>query len=353
MNKRIAGFLITLLLIVVGLVSYRLYLNSKKEKEAASGNRGRGGTTVYGQVVSGREFSDYLSLTGTIEPNEIVDLRAEVSGLIEEINFKEGTHVNAGQVLLRINDTELRAQLAQAETRNDLAKENERRAKLLLEKEAISQEEYDITSADYRTTYSQIQLIQAQIDKTILRAPFSGMIGLRKISKGGYITPTAEIAQLVNTSQLKVDFSVPEKYASKVRINNTIRISVQGDSATYAARIYAVEPILEASTRTLRVRAMIDNVKEGLIPGLFVNIIFPLERLQDAILIPAEALIPVQNGKTVFVLKEGKAREILVESGARTNDDVLITKGLFVGDTVLTSGVMSLRDGSPVNVSLR
>lgn len=353
MNRKIGIFLLALLLIVIGLVSYRLYLNSEKEKEIASGNRARGGATVYGQVVEGREFADYLSLTGTIEPNEVVDLRAEVSGLIEAINFNEGTSVNAGQVLLRINDTELRAQLAQAETRNALAKENERRAKLLLEKEAISHEEYDIASAEYRTTSSQIQLINAQIDKTVLKAPFSGVIGLRKISKGGYITPTSEIAQLVNTSQLKVDFSVPEKYATKVKINSTIRISVQGDTALHEARIYAIEPILEANTRTLRVRAMVDNNKKNLIPGLFVNIIFPLERLDNAILIPTEALIPIQNGKTVFVLKDGKAKEIVVESGARNNDDVLITQGLHIGDTVLTSGVMSLRDGSPVKVSLR
>lgn len=353
MNKRVAGFLILLLLVVVGLVTYRLYLNKAKEKETSSGNRTRGGATVYAQVVSGREFSDYLSLTGTIEPNEVVDLRTEVSGLIEEINFSEGGRIKAGQVLLRINDTELQAQLAQANTRNALAKENERRAKLLLEKDAISQEEYDIANADYRTTEAQVELIQAQIDKTVLRAPFSGTIGLRKISKGGYVTPASEIAQLVNTNQLKVGFSVPEKYATKVKTNNIVRISIEGDTVLYEARVYAIEPMLEANTRTLDVRAMIDNTNQSLIPGLFVNIIFPLERQQNAILIPAEALIPVQNGKTVFVLKEGKAREILVESGARTNKEILITKGLFVGDTVLTSGMMSLRDGSPVNVTLR
>jgi membrane fusion protein (multidrug efflux system) len=352
MSKRIVSFLGLVLLIVIGLVAYRLYSNSENDK-TTSGTTGRGKATVYGQIVTGREFSDYLSLTGTIEPNEVVELRAEVSGLIEEINFQEGTHVNAGQVLLRINDKELQAQLAQAETKNALAKENERRAKLLLEKEAISQEEYDVASADYRTTDSQVQLIKAQIDKTVLRAPFAGMIGLRKISKGGYITPTSDIAQLVNTSQLKVDFSVPEKYATKVKKGRPVSISVQNDTVLHAAYVYAIEPILEASTRTLRVRAMIDNSKENLIPGLFVNIVFPMDQLEDAILIPAEALIPVQNGKTVFVMKDGKAREILVESGARTNDDVLITKGLFIGDTVLTSGVMSLREGSSVNVTLR
>lgn len=353
MNKRIAIFLGTLLLIVVALVSYRLYVNKKSEEKVASGNTRGTGATVYGQVVVGSEFSDYLSLTGTIEPNEVVDLRVEISGLIEEINFNEGTRVNAGQVLLRINDHELKAQLAQARTRKSLTAENERRAKLLLEKEAISQEEYDVALAEFRTTEAQIQLVEAQIAKTVLRAPFSGVVGLRKISKGGFVAPTSEIAQLVNTSQLKVDFSVPEKYASKVRTNTIVHIAIEGDSATHDARIYAIEPMLEASTRTLRVRALVDNANQKLIPGLFVNVIFPLETLRDAILIPAEALIPVQNGKTVFVLKDGKAREIQVQSGARTNDNVLITQGLFIGDTVLTSGVMSLRDGSPVKVTLR
>src|SRR5690606_17175787 len=145
----------------------------------------------------------------------------------------------------------------------------------------------------------------------------------------------------------------PEKYVSKVKVNNTVRISIQGDSTLYEARVYAIEPILEANTRTLSVRAIVDNNNDNLIPGLFVNIIFQLERLENAVLIPTEALIPIQNGKTVFVLKDGKAREIVVESGARNNDDILITKGVHVGDTVLTSGVMSLRDGNPVKVSLR
>lgn len=353
MNRRVVIFLVTLLLIVLALISYRLYLNSKNEKEIASPTTRGGGVNVYGEVVHGSEFSDYLSLTGTIEPNEVVDLRVEISGLVEQINFNEGTRVGAGQVLLRINDNELQAQLAQARTRKSLTAENERRAKLLLEKEAISQEEYDVALAEYKTTEAQIQLVEAQIAKTVLRAPFSGVIGLRKISKGGYVSPTSEIAQLVNTSQLKLDFSIPEKYATTVKKNSIVHINVDGDSTTYDARIYAIEPILEASTRTLRVRALIDNSDSKLIPGLFVNITFPLETLNDAILIPAEALIPVQNGKMVFVMKEGKARQIQVQSGARSHDRVLITEGLFVGDTVLTSGVMSLRDGSPVNVTIR
>src|SRR5690606_23675155 len=200
--------------------------------------------------------------------------------------------------------------------------------------------EYDVALAEYKTTEAQIQLVEAQIAKTVLRAPFSGVIGFRKISKGGYVSPTSEIAQLVNTSQLKLDFSIPEKYATTVKKNSIVHINVDGDSTTYDARIYAIEPILLASSRTLRVRALVDNSDSKLIPGLFVNITFPLEPLNDAILIPAEALIPVQNGKMVFVMKEGKARRIQEQSGARYNDIVLINEGLFIYGTIFPSGVM-------------
>lgn len=353
MNLRVVFFLLALLFLVLAMVAYRIYLNNKNEKEIKSMSSRGTGATIYGEIVRGEEFSDYLSLTGTIEPNEVVDLRVEISGLVEQINFNEGSRVSEGQVLLQINNNELQAQLAQANTRKSLTEENERRAKLLLEKEAISQEEYDVALAEFRTTEAQIRLVEAQIDKTVLKAPFSGVIGLRKVSKGAYVSPTSEIAQLVNTNQLKLDFSLPEKYATKVNNNEIVHISIDGDSSRYEARVYAIEPMIEASTRTVRVRALVDNSSNKLIPGLFVNIIFPLETLNEAILIPTEALIPIQNGKMVFVMKDGKARQIQVNSGARSLDRVLITEGLFVGDTLLTSGVMSLRDGSTVSVKLR
>ncbi len=352
MTRRIVFFLSAVGIVVIGLVIYRLSENNKDKRQDII-HKERGTPTVYATVIEGKPFSDYLSLTGAIEPNEVVDLRSEISGVVENLNFSEGSQVSSGQVLLKINDAELRAQLGEVTTKRALAAENERRARLLLEKEAISQEEYDLAKAEFQTAQSQIQLIEAQLSKTLLKAPFSGTIGLRNISKGSYITPTTEIAQLVNTSKLKVDFSVPEKYAAKVRRNTFIHVSVQGDSTIYKARIYAIEPKIEANTRTLRVRAMVDNVSNNLIPGLFVNINFPLERLENAILIPTEALIPIQNGKKVFILKSGHAKEIVVESGARTNEEVLITRGLNIGDTVLTSGMMSLRDGSSIKVSLR
>lgn len=352
MSKRFATVLIVILLIIGGLVTYRIVLNKEKAAEHV-GARQLLESKVYGIVVSGKPFSDFLSLSGSIEPNEIINLRSEIPGIVEALNFSEGGNVSNGQVLIKINDAELKAQLAQATTRNSLAAENERRAKLLLEKEAISQEEYDIASADHRTAESQIQLIEAQLIKTAIRAPFSGTIGLRNISKGSYITPTTDIAQLVDVSKVKLEFSIPERYATKVQIGTLVRFTVQGTVEEFTAKIYAMEPLVETATRTLRVRAIADNKDSRLIPGTFANVIFPLETLAKGLLVPAEAVIPIQNGKKIFIKKDGLAKEILVETGARTESDVLIVKGINEGDTVLTSGVMSLRDGSGVNVTLR
>ncbi len=352
--KRNSVIIILLSVIIIGgLVYYRI--NKNKEKAAQqNGPRGaRSAMKVYGKVVQGQPFSDFLSLSGSIEADEQIELHTEVSGIVESINFSEGGKVSQGQTLLTINDAELQAQLAQAVTRNNLAAENERRAKLLLEKEAISQEEYDIASADFRTAQSQIQLIRAQLSKTVIRAPFSGTIGLRNISKGSYVTPTVNLAQLVNTNRLKVSFSIPEKYANKVSVNNEIKFNVQGVAGDFTAKIYATEPAVEANTRTLLVKAITSNTSGNIIPGTFANIIFPLETLDNGLLVPAEALIPIQNGKMIFVLKNGLANEVLVETGARTDKDVLVTSGIQEGDTVLTSGVMSLRNGSPVNVTLQ
>jgi membrane fusion protein, multidrug efflux system len=352
MSKKVSIVLIAVLVIIGSLVAYRIMVNNKKANSSGGGSRSSE-SKVYGFVVQGKPFSDFLSLTGAIEPNEIVSLRSEISGIVEELNFSEGGKVGEGQVLIRINDGELRAQLAQAKTQNMLSAENERRAKLLLEKEAISQEEYDIASAEFRTAQSQIQLIEAQLRRTLIRAPFSGTVGLRNISKGSYITPTTDIAQLANLSKVKLQFSIPEKYASKVKIGSHVRFTVQEIAKEFSARVYAIEPIVEATTRTLRVRAMAENGDSQLIPGTFANVVFPLETIETGLLVPTEALIPIQNGKKLFVLKSGKASEVLVETGGRTDAEILILKGIRAGDTVLTSGVMSLRDGSPVTVTLR
>jgi membrane fusion protein (multidrug efflux system) len=309
--------------------------------------------TVSGIVVKTQTFDNNLSLSGSIEANEQVEIRSEISGIVEGIYFKEGSNVTKGQLLFKVNDIELRAQLAQAKTKEGLASENERRAKLLLEKEAISQEEYDVARADYKLAQSQIQLIQAQIAKTSVKAPFSGKIGLRSISPGTYITPALLVAKLVNISKLKITFSIPEKYANQVKANSNLSFTIAGSTEKYSAKIYAIEPEVQISTRTLQVRAIAENIDGKLLPGTFADVELPLDIIKDAIVIPSEAIIPVQNGKKVFISSNGQAKEVMIETATRTDASILVLSGLKPGDTVITNGVMSLKNETLVKVLIK
>lgn len=339
-----------LALALVVLVAFRI--NKNKELEGGEQKGNTPAVKVGAMVLNARTFDDNLSVSGSLEANEQINIRSEVSGVVEEINFEEGSEVKKGQVLLRVNDVELRAQRSMMVTAQNLAAENERRAKLLLEKQAISQEEYDVSSADFKSAQASSQLINAQLSKTTIRAPFSGTIGLREISEGTYVTPETHIAKLVNTSQLKITFAVPEKYASRMKLNSTFTFTTTGSAKEFTAKIYAVDPAVEVSTRTLRMRAVTNNEEGNLYPGTFVNVMLPLETVADAILVPTEALIPIQNGKKVFVYRNGFAKEIEVTTGARTDSMVRVTSGLKAQDTIITYGVMALRDGVPVEVNL-
>lgn len=351
---KVKNIVIALIILSLGgLIAYRITKNSSesgKSKDKGGKKPPMGITAI---VAKAEDFANDLTLSGSIEANEQIEIRSEVSGIVETIAFKEGATVSKGQLLFKVNDVELRAQLAQAQTKQSLASENERRAKLLLQKEAISQEEYDIASADFRTAQSQTQLIRAQIAKTSVRAPFSGKIGLRSISPGTYVTPATLIAKLMSTNPLKITFSIPEKYASEIKLNSEIKFTINGLPEKYSAKIYAIEPGIETTTRTLSIRAITQNTTGKLLPGTFANVELPLTTIKDAIVIPTEAIIPVQSGKKVFIANNGKAKEIMVETLTRTDKNIVVTSGLKVGDTVLTSGVMSLKNDDAIKVILK
>lgn len=335
---------------LIGLIAYRINKNNSAGDNPQGSSRAP--LKIAGRILKPQKFEDQLFLSGSLEANEQVDIRSEVSGVVENIYFREGTEVAQGQELFKVNDIELKAQLSKVQTAKKLAAENERRAKLLLEKQAISQEEYDIASADYQSATAEAELIAAQLFKTSVRAPFSGTIGLRNISKGSYVTPTTIIAKLVNTEQLKLTFSIPEKYVSRMKVNSTLTFTTSDANKTFTAKIYAIEPEVDITTRTLKMRATVDNSDGVLYPGMFVNVNFPLEVVPDALMVPTEALIPIQNGKEIFIVEGGKAKAVEVKTGSRTSSDVRVISGLKPGDTILTYGIMALDNGTPVEVTL-
>lgn len=344
------------LVIMIGIIAFAAYkFSSKKEGKIEAPTEAPKGSpiTVSGMVVSPRDFANVLTVSGSIEPNEQVQIRSEVSGIIRNLYFQEGSYVQKGQVLFNIDDTELQAQLLQMQTQEKLADENARRAALLLEKEAISTQENDVARADLQSAKAQTQLIEAQIAKTKVRAPFNGKIGLRSVSAGEYLTPTTVVANLMSTNPIKVLFSVPEKYTAQIKEGQPLNFTVSGSSKKYDAKIYAVEPGIDAITRTIQIRALAANESGELFPGSFARVELPINMVQDAVLIPTEAVIPVQNGKQVFLYKNGQATAVSIETDSRTNKDILVSEGINIGDTVLTSGVMSLKDGMNVQVNLK
>lgn len=345
---------ILLILLFGSLVAYRITKNKGTQKSGGGSRNGGAMALIHvnGVVIKAENFSNSLFVSGSIEANEQVDIRSEIPGLVTGIYFTEGSYVNKGKLLLKINDRELQAQLSQALTRQKLAEGTEYRAAMLLEKEAISKEEYDVALADLKSLQSQTQLIRAQLSKTQVMAPFSGKIGLRSISSGEYITPTSTVARLVNVNPVKISFSIPGKYAGMIKLNTKLTFTVASSAKVHTASIFAIEPGIDMSTRTLQLKAKAPNPGGELLPGSFAKIDLPLSNTNDAILIPTQAIIPVLEGKKVFISSNGKAKEVMVETGTRTDKSVLITSGLNVGDTVLTTGIMSLKNDAPVVVKI-
>ncbi|MDA9555223.1 efflux RND transporter periplasmic adaptor subunit [Pelobium sp.] len=345
---------------IVVLLGYLIYHRISKSKESVGQKGGMADKSgpapainVDGIIVKTTDFSNSVSVSGSIEANEQIQLRSEISGLVKSINFKEGSTVSKGSLLLKIDDRELQAQLTQAITKQKLAAEVEERAAKLLKSEAISQEEYDNAKAELKSLQAQTQLIRAQLSKTEIRAPFSGKIGLRNISTGAYVTPTTEIANLVSTNPVKITFSVPEKYTQRVTIGTPITFTIAGTTKVFNAKVYAKEPEINIDTRTLVLKAIANNEDGFLLPGTFANVNLPLENIKNAILIPSEAIIPVLKGKQVYVCKNGVAQAVDIQSTIRTDTKILVSSGLSVGDTVLTTGLMAVKPDAPIKVKVK
>jgi membrane fusion protein (multidrug efflux system) len=293
-----------------------------------------------------------LNVTGTILPNESVTLRPEVSGLVTRITFKEGQYVTKGTPLLYLNDNDLQAQYQKLEFTQKLFESQENRQKQLLAREAISQEEYDIVLNQYNTTLSDLKLVEAQIQKTIVRAPFNGVLGLRQVSEESVIGTNDVIASVVSMDPIKIEFSIPERYANMVEVGAPVFFSSESTLEETEGKVYAFEPQIDAATRTLKLRAQSSNKGGKFLPGMFVKIRFVLGEIDNALMVPAESVIPELQGYKVFVVgKNQMAEERKVEIGTRTESQVQITSGLEEGEMVLTSGVLQARPGSPLKIT--
>jgi len=361
MHKRTRFIITTLLIIVIaGIIIYpkiKPLLVKKAPMQAASGagpgrgaGPGSGGArqslNVSGFLIMPESMDEFINSTGTLRPDEEVDLSFETSGKIVSINFTEGTRVKKGDLLAKINDKPLQAQLQKLEAQQKLIKEKEFRQRSLLSKDAISQESYDQIVTEMESNQADINLVKARISETELRAPFDGIIGLRYLSEGSFANTSTKIARLIKMSPIKLEFSIPERYADEIKIGFPVTFLV--DEKNYDAAVYAVDPKIELGTRSIVLRALYPNKNEELKPGRFTSVTLRLSHIENAIAIPTEALVPEMEGEMVYVYRKGKANGIKVSTGLRTESLIQITEGLSFGDTLITSGILQLRHNLPV-----
>lgn len=303
---------------------------------------------VSGFIINPTQMSELIVNNGTLRPDEEVELSFETSGKIVSIYFTEGTRVKKEDLLAKINDRPLQAQLQKLQAQKKLLEEKEFRQRSLLDKDAISRESYDQIVTDLQTMEADINLIKARISETELRAPFDGIIGLRYLSEGSYATSSTKIARLIKISPIKVEFSIAERYADEIKIGYPVTFQIVGSDIIYKAAVYAVEPKIDINTKTIVLRALYPNKNEELKSGRFASVTLQLSQINNAVSIPTEALIPEMEGEKVFIFKSGKASSVKVTTGLRTESSIQILTGLNFGDTLLTTGILQLRHNLPV-----
>lgn len=329
-----------------GLILLVSFVSCKKKADNTSVKNGpQAPLSVEGIVAKMEILENNISITGNILPYEEVVLLPEIQGRIIRINFEEGRTVQKGQLLVKLNDAELQAGMSKAKVNLELAKVDNKRKSELLQIKAIPQDEYDISETEVLRVQADIALLEAQIEKTEIRAPFAGIIGLRQVSLGSFVQPGQAIATLSQTQPMKIEFSVPEKYSSIVKPNSTLQFTVEGLRDTFNAKMYAVDSEIDVNSRTFKIRATAANPAGKLKKGAFANVNFLIDRIEKAVMVPTQALIPEIRGQKVIVLKGGKATFQMVETGVRTANRVQIISGINEGDTIVTSGLLQLREG--------
>lgn len=321
--------------------------NSQGKKGNNKANRGKVlPVSVY--IVDYQEGENGLMRLGTLVANEKVDLASELSGRVIEVNFKEGQFIKKGQVLVKLNDDELLTQLTRAEFQLRLLEQRLERQKILLEKDAVSREDYDKVLTEYNVLKQDIEELKIRIGKMKIRAPFDGVIGFREVSNGAFLQPGSKIGGMVDLARLKLEFSIPEKYVTSRLVGTMANFTVEGTNRTFSAKIYAMDPQIDVNTRTILLRALYNNNDGLLRPGMSARVTMQTASGEKYLFVPNQAVVPDAKGRFVWLMKNGKAIPVQVQTGNRTTERLEIRSGIVAGDTIITTGMMQLKEGMNV-----
>ena len=339
------------------LVAFSISCSKKEKKTAAARTQQPGGNKpppmrvdVY--IVKPKSLSENLELPGTLIANEATEIHPEVSGRVVMLNVNEGRVVGKGAVLAKLYDGDLQAQLKKLQTQLAIAEQSEKRSAELLKIQGISQQDYDLSLLNVNNIKADMDVVRANISKTVIRAPFSGKLGLKNISPGAFVTPQTIIATIRQTNQLKLDFTLPEKYTGRIKTGHQVEFRIEGTEKTYSARVMALESGITENTRTLNVRAIVTNKTDELVPGSFAKVMTHFPADSNALMVPTQAILPQARGKKLILYKGGTAIFADVVTGIRDTSYVqIIDRKIKSGDTVVVTGLLSIRPEAKIQIN--
>ncbi len=338
-------------LVLVPILIFSLYSCETSSADKKSTKQSSKSLAVEGFVVQPTVLDLTISVSGTLKSFEETVLMPEVSGRVVEIHLQEGKPVRKGSLLVKIFDGDLQAQLKKLQAQLQLTEQTRKRQNDLLKINGISQVDYDQTVLQINSINADIDITKAQIRKTEILAPYDGIIGLRNISPGAQVSPATAVATIRAVRQLKIDFSIPEKYSKEISKGKKLKFTVQGDDTKYDASVMATEEGIDAVSRNLKVRALVLSKSSSLVPGKFANVELNLGENKNALMIPTQSIIPQERDKKVIVSKNGKAKFAVVKTGVRKESAVEVLSGIEAGDTVLTTGILFIKAGDKIKFS--
>jgi membrane fusion protein (multidrug efflux system) len=324
--------------------------NKEDAKAAAAAGKPKG-LKAEGYVVIPQSFQNDYTASGNLRANEELEIHPEIAGRITQIAFKEGSFVRKGQLLVQLNDADLRAGLNKLRAQRKLQDKILERSQELVRIGGISRQDYETTETQIASIKADIALQEADLQKTKIVAPFDGVVGLRNVSVGAVVTTATIVALLQQVNPLKMDFTVPEQYYSNIKMGNQVFFTIGNETEARSGTIAAADPGADAMTRSVRIRALVKNDDHQLLAGSFARVRVPIESHPDAILIPSQSIIPTTKDKKVAIVRGGKVEVIVVQLGTRTDDMVEVTQGLQRGDTVITTGIMQVKPGMDVTIT--
>jgi membrane fusion protein (multidrug efflux system) len=334
-------------------LSVLVFLISACKQKAAveNGARKSGPVLAEGFVVEPRSESENVEVPGSLLPVEETQIRPEVTGRVVQLGIQEGSVVQKGSLLVKLFDQDLQAQLKKLQVQLDISIRTVERQKDLLAINGISQQDFDLSALAVDNLKADIESTKIAISKTEIRAPYDGKLGLRNVSLGAYVSPSDILTSIRQVDQLKLEFSIPEKYAKEIGVGFVVRFRVDGGEKDHIAKVLATEGNVDQVTRTLKIKSIVRENHRELLPGVFAKVDLQMGNVSNAMMVPTQAVIPRARDKQVLLLRKDSAQFLTVETGIRDSTYVQIMKGLKKGDTIITTGLMTIRPKSKIKIS--